>query len=727
MIHVNMHIFNKSHGVSKRVCAINVERSLASVADMAWATQNANARRPMVYRFDELYGLIDKEGYEVEEYKLPVEMGYTDARLIREKKQKWLDKRDARYKAVETLVSSSILNIYLFGDSIAIQIQEIINAGGPFKTEGAYYNILNRFIAWGCTKNALLPVNLKNVGSNYFWPEEHGPDNIKRGCGKADNSQSVSKSRGVVKQDEAKFLTTIKTLKKQGIKLTPTNFTLGYRKLFEKIVELIETPHGTRKLVSTVDEKDSLSESQLAFHFRKTLSLKDKLKNWHGNIAYEKDIADRQGISRDGVIGPTFRYEIDATVLDIYVRYPYDTTGRFSMGRPVLYFVIDVYTTVVVGMYIGFHGPDWIGASEAMINAFSNKVDFAARYGVELKEDDWPCHHICYEITVDNGVEYSLGHMSGLLKSSVVGIETVNYVAVFRGDCKGIVERKFGVIANEVVNYEAGSVRDFKREDIHPSNESLWDIDSLYAAIILEIKYHNNNADRLELHDFRMASELHGITPLDIWRSNINEEMNGGRPTTPERMPDYVWPFMAEIEVTVRGDGVYFKGVPYHSDYAKQANWYTKAKLEGAFKTTFRRTWASASFIIYQTTGGEYVLFFLKSSTNKPHRFNNLPWEVVEHRLKQEGLLRHNLKLQQRIEKLKKDSDVDDLRELNLKQIEGALVTTTKAPQKGVRERRAEQGDIDKLNAAFKIAEQFSGGIREFLTNESIDEDDYDV
>lgn len=392
MIHVNMHIYNKPLRASLRVCAINVKRSLAAVADMTWAGENANARKPQIYRFDELYELVGKDDYEVEDYQLPVEIGYSDERLNRENRQNWLDKRDNRFEIIASLVTSVNLELYLFGDGIGVQVRELINTTGPYKTAGAYYNILNRYIVWGCTKNSLLPVNLKNVGSNYFLPEEHGADNVKRGCGRADNSQSVSKSRGVTKQDKKNFIKTISFLKKEGVKLTPTNFAFGFRKYFEKITEHIETPYGTRKLISTLSDEESLSDSQLIYHFKNVLSLKDKLKNWHGNISYEKDFADRQGTSKDGVIGPTFRYEIDATVLDIYVRYPYDKTGRYSMGRPVLYLVIDVYTTVVVGMYIGFHGPDWVGASEAMINAFSNKVEFAARYGVELQEEELTGH-----------------------------------------------------------------------------------------------------------------------------------------------------------------------------------------------------------------------------------------------------------------------------------------------------------------------------------------------
>lgn len=126
MIHVNMHIFNKPLNVSLRVCAINTRDSLAAVADMTWAKESANARKPKIYKFDDLYKLAEQNGYEVEDYKLPVEMGYSEDRLIREKKQHWIKKRDARFEVVESLVSTTNIELYLFGDGIGIQIRELI-------------------------------------------------------------------------------------------------------------------------------------------------------------------------------------------------------------------------------------------------------------------------------------------------------------------------------------------------------------------------------------------------------------------------------------------------------------------------------------------------------------------------------------------------------------------------------------------------------------------------
>jgi len=46
-------------------CAINTRDSLAAVADMTWAKESANARKPKIYKFDDLYKLAEQNGYEV--------------------------------------------------------------------------------------------------------------------------------------------------------------------------------------------------------------------------------------------------------------------------------------------------------------------------------------------------------------------------------------------------------------------------------------------------------------------------------------------------------------------------------------------------------------------------------------------------------------------------------------------------------------------------------------
>ncbi len=71
-------------------------------------------------------------------------------------------------------------------------------------------------------------------------------------------------------------------------------------------------------------------------------------------------------------MGPGAKYQIDATVGDIYLVSQFDRSD--IIGRPVMYFVMDSYSRMVTGMYVGLEGPSWAGAMMAIENAASDKV-----------------------------------------------------------------------------------------------------------------------------------------------------------------------------------------------------------------------------------------------------------------------------------------------------------------------------------------------------------------
>ena len=69
----------------------------------------------------------------------------------------------------------------------------------------------------------------------------------------------------------------------------------------------------------------------------------------------------------------------------------------------VIYFVIDVWSRLIVGVYIGFEGPSWIGAMMALINMVTPKVEFCRQFGIEISHDQWPSHHAPRTILADRG------------------------------------------------------------------------------------------------------------------------------------------------------------------------------------------------------------------------------------------------------------------------------------------------------------------------------------
>lgn len=50
------------------------------------------------------------------------------------------------------------------------------------------------------------------------------------------------------------------------------------------------------------------------------------------------------------VLGPGSRYEIDATIADIYL--VSDSDRACIVGRPTIYFVVDVFSRMVVGFIL---------------------------------------------------------------------------------------------------------------------------------------------------------------------------------------------------------------------------------------------------------------------------------------------------------------------------------------------------------------------------------------
>ena len=80
-------------------------------------------------------------------------------------------------------------------------------------------------------------------------------------------------------------------------------------------------------------------------------------------------------------------YEIDATEADLYLVSKLDRSQ--VIGRPVIYMAVDVASQLIAGVYVGLQ---WGEESviECLRNAASDKVEYAARYGIAVTKDQWP-------------------------------------------------------------------------------------------------------------------------------------------------------------------------------------------------------------------------------------------------------------------------------------------------------------------------------------------------
>ncbi|MGS0827704.1 hypothetical protein ACVBIO_18035 [Shewanella sp. 0m-8] len=729
MIYVGQYIVDEKQGLALRVCHVSHACQQAAVADMNIADIAINIAKPDIYSFDELHTLLKKNSASSSQHQLPAEMSYSDKVLIGMNRDKWLEKRDKKFALIEPLTSEALIAQYLYRGGLSEEITALLTSNMDtfpemaWTTRGAYYNALNRYIVFGCQVNALLPFKNKNIGRNYLIPASPGANNVKRGRGGANNTTSRSKSIGITQLHKAQLSKIVAYMKsKDGKKWFP-KFT------FKKAIELYQYQYETsvveRNIENTThetripfEETQSLSQEQIRYHLKSIVDKKLYLQIRHGQISYEKDFADRQGAAHDGVIGATYRYEIDATVLDLYVRYPFDVSGQYSMGRPVLYFVIDVYSTMIVGFYLGFDGPNWEGASQALLNACSCKVTFSARYGVSISERDWPAHHIPVQVTVDNGTEHPDKIILSVLQSEL-GIRGYNFTAVFRGDAKGTVESKFNCINNESIHFTAGAIPEAaQRGEQHASNRAFWDYDSLIAEIIQSIILHNNTADRLHRLDINAIRTNIDITPNALYLHSLKQEMNGGRDGRLEDAGRLRWAFLPEEEATVRADGIYFKGLVYYSGYAKKAGWFSKAKHDKPFKIPIKRPKDWTSNIWHKTDSNQYVAFDLKN-VNDESPFVGQHWEPVLHLLEQFKDKRHKNRLNAKKLRVFKQQLTEQLKLINEELLQGVKENTRISMQPRVKERQAQFKAMQQLKHAIEAQEALMNGNKDdsFTTN----------
>ncbi|HCL38546.1 MAG TPA: transposase, partial [Marinobacter hydrocarbonoclasticus] len=200
-----------------------------------------------------------------------------------------------------------------------------------------------------------------------------------------------------------------------------------------------------------VQPEDYPTITQIRYFYHREYENADRIRLRANRISYQKDIRPLIGTATAGVLGPGSRYEIDATIADVYLL---SADRQRIIGRPTLYVVVDVFSRMVAGFYIGLENPSYVTAMSALTTSMSDKTELCARYDLEITQEQWPTVGIPDAILADRGE--LLGHqIESLEKAFGVRIEVT---PPYRGDAKGIVERYFRTLQAEFKPFAPGVV-----------------------------------------------------------------------------------------------------------------------------------------------------------------------------------------------------------------------------------------------------------------------------
>jgi hypothetical protein len=310
--------------------------------------------------------------------------------------------------------------------------------------------------------------------------------------------------------------------------------------------------------------------SQFYYFYEKNYNKKDVQKARLPSKIYDKDIRALTSTATNLNFGPGARYEIDATIGDIYLVSNKDPDK--IIGRPVIYLVKDVFSRMVAGLYVGLENPSWVAAMIAMSNAILDKVSYCKEYDIDIAPMDWP------SVGLPNSIMADKGELIGRQADALVNVFNIQLSnsRSYRGDDKGIVERHFNTLQAKFRPFAGGIVEPVNGKKRLGKDYRLDAELSLHAftKMIIHIVLHYNKEHVIKGYDFSsdMPEEL-VANPLDLWNWGIKNRTGLLRACDPSYVKINLLP---TDNGTVSEEGIGFKGLKYSCQEALKLGWFER-------------------------------------------------------------------------------------------------------------------------------------------------------
>ena len=320
------------------------------------------------------------------------------------------------------------------------------------------------------------------------------------------------------------------------------------------------------------DESRIPSYQQFYYWFRKTKDVQKDIIFRESEKEFNLKHRQLLSNSKQETDGPGTRFQVDATIADIYL--VSSLNRNRVIGRPVVYAIIDVFSRMVTGIYVGLEGPSWIGAMMALDNMIADKVEYCREYGIEISEEQWPCRHLPEIIIADRG-EFEGYNVENLINNLNVKIENTS---PYRGDLKGIVERSFRTTNEKIKHKTPGAIqKEFRKRGDRDyrldATLTLEEFTKIYINIVL---HHNSKIiDKYPMEKEMIADEIIAA-PINLWNWGI--ENRKGRLKTVDREVLRL-NILPKGKASISRAGIRFKGLYYSSDKAVKEQWFVNLKV----------------------------------------------------------------------------------------------------------------------------------------------------
>jgi len=456
-------------------------------------------------------------------------------------------KRDANYLLIEPIISDD--EVFLPKVRFA-RIKEIVDKN--ISTKQSLYRLLRQYWQRGQTVNALIP-GYKNSGAK--GKKRQAKEN------KLGRPREITSGIGALIDSSVQRLFRI-VIERYLLSDKKTSLPYAHRK-FKSIFQT-HNPSVTETEIPTF--------WQMRHFYRQEYNQSEVIQKRATKIEYEKDIRPLVSTTNTGVLGPGSRFEIDATIADIYL--VSNSERRNIIGRPTVYIVIDVFSRMVVGIYVGMESPSYVAAMQALSNTMTDKVKYCKSFGIEIEYEDWPVAGLPDALLADRGELF--GYQIESLESNFsVRIENT---PPYRGDAKGIVERYFKTLQAKFKPYAPGIVVGTtvkKRGGNDYRLDAKLNIDEFTEIILASVLYHNRYHTMTKYdRDIDIPTDLE-MTPLSLWRWGTQNRTGKLRSVSVDAITIALMP---RVKATISNLGIRVFGAYYTCQEIIKHGWMHRSK-----------------------------------------------------------------------------------------------------------------------------------------------------
>ena len=324
--------------------------------------------------------------------------------------------------------------------------------------------------------------------------------------------------------------------------------------------------------------------------------------------------------SRIDAVGPGRIMEVDAWEADVKIISEVDDS---VIGKPIVYFGIDVYSSVISAMSVSLENNSMVGITNLLLNLSDDKHALAGNYDFTFDDGLWPSNYFPQELRCDRGAEFKSNefgevcHRLGINRTLVSGAS---------GSLKGMVEQSFHQFKKSISpSLESKGLITYRYDDNSRKTACMKLRDFIRMTITFVV---SNNVKPIADYpmDTQMIREGLITSPCAIWEYGCR---NHGAPTpiTKATSDQFLFNVMPECVVSISRRGVCKEGLFFrNNDPDLMAQMYTLGNKHGKFTVRYDPRDASSLFYLKD---GHIETLWLNTAIPGQEDFIGMTWKEV--------------------------------------------------------------------------------------------------